>query len=65
MMKTQLKRLALIGSMPLLVAACGDGDDLPEDRIEDSGMMDAGHWDAGPLDGRAPEAGGDASPDSD
>jgi hypothetical protein len=49
-----LKRVAQVGSLALLLAACGDGDDVPELPI---GMMDAGRWDAGPLDARVPEAG--------
>lgn len=48
---TQLMRVVLICSLPL--AACGDGDEPPELPI---GMMDAGHFDAGPLDARV-EAG--------
>lgn len=58
MMSLQLKRVAQICSMSLLMAACGDGDDVPERPIAGPGMMDAGSWDAGPLDARAAEAGG-------
>jgi hypothetical protein len=50
MIMNTLKRV--ICSMPLLVAACGDGDDFPELPARDSGIMDAGPWDAGPLDAR-------------
>lgn len=56
-----LKRMAQVCSISLLAAACGDGDDLPETPPRDSGLMDAGSWDAGPLDGRVTEAGRDTS----
>ncbi|HEX5657459.1 MAG TPA: hypothetical protein VFX59_09690 [Polyangiales bacterium] len=49
---TQLERL--IVALALVLAACGDGDELPE---VPTGMVDAGHWDAGPLDARVSEAG--------
>lgn len=56
MMISQLKRAAQIGSMVLLMAGCGDGDDLPERPIAQVGMMDAGSFDAGPLDAHVPDA---------
>jgi hypothetical protein len=52
-----LKRVAQICLMSLLMAACGDGDDVPERPIGAPGMMDAGSWDAGPLDAHVSEAG--------
>jgi hypothetical protein len=58
-MMMQLKRVAQICAVPLVLGACGDGDELPDDPAGDSGMMDAGPWDAGPLDGRVPDGGRD------
>lgn len=58
MMIVQRTRRVQVCSMALLLlAACGDGDDPPDRPIGGPGMMDAGSWDAGPLDARVAEAG--------
>lgn len=53
-MTTPLMRLALFASTLASLAACGDGDDLPE--VEIGTQMDAGRFDAGPLDAHVPDA---------
>ncbi|MET0286585.1 MAG: hypothetical protein ABW352_19030 [Polyangiales bacterium] len=52
----KLKTWALLGALAMSSFACGDGDDVP-DRNPDDVMMDAGNFDAGPLDARVPEGG--------
>lgn len=57
-MMLRRKRVAELCAIALLMVACGDGDEVPDRPIVGPGMMDAGSWDAGPLDARAAEAGG-------